>query len=88
MAPDTDELRRIYYILRTTTCFSKAEMLADRAGINACKFRIILDVFAEFGLAETDITSDLVRLLPAKGKADLEKSRIMAGLKGAAENCK
>ena len=81
MAPETDELRKVYDILRSTACFTKAEMLSDRAGINACKFRIILDVFAEFGLAETDITRDSVKLLPAKGKADLEKSRVMAGLK-------
>ena len=81
MAPETDELRKIYDILRSTNCFTKAEMLADRAGINACKFRIILDVFAEFGLAETDITKDSVKLLPARGKADLGKSRVIAGLK-------
>lgn len=81
MAPETDELRKVYDILRGTACFAKAEMIADRAGINACKFRIILDVFEEFGLAHTDITNDLVKLLPAKGKADLEKSRVMAALK-------
>ena len=85
MAPDTDELRRIYDILRSTGCLSKAEIIADRSGINACKFRIILDVFEEFGLAETDITNDSVKLLPARGKADLNKSRVIAGLKNGAK---
>lgn len=81
MAPDTGELRKVYDILRSTGCLSKAEITADRAGINPCKFRIILDVFGEFGLAAADVTSDSVKLLPAKGKADLEKSRVIAGLK-------
>ena len=81
MIPDNAELRRVYDILRQTGVLSKAEILADRAGINCCKFRIILDVFAEFGLAETDVTADSVRLVPASAKADLTKSEVLARLR-------
>ncbi len=84
MAPDNNELRTVYDILRKTGSLSKAEMLADRAGINCCKFRIILDIFGEFRLASADITRDSVKLLPAGQKADLTKSRVLAGLHEAA----
>ena len=80
MAPETAELRTIYDILRGTNSLSKAEMLASRADVNPCKFRVILDVFKEFGLAGTDVTKDEVHLLPARGKADLAKSKVIAGL--------
>ena len=81
MIPEKDEQKKVYDILRGTQSLSKAEILADRAGVNCCKFRIILDVFREFGLAETDVTKDSVKLLPVKGKVDLGKSRIITNLK-------
>ncbi len=81
MAPDSLDMRRVYDILRQTEIFSKAEILADRAGINCCKFRVILDVFAEFGLAAADLTTDSVKLLPAGAKADLSKSKVLARMR-------
>ena len=81
MIPEKDEQKKVYDILRGTQSLSKAEILADRAGVNCCKFRIILDVFRECGLAETDVTKDSVKLLPVKGKADFDKSRVLAGLR-------
>ena len=81
MIPERDELMKVYDILRNTRSLSAAEMIADRSGINACKFRIITDVFGEFGLAETDLPGDGIRLLPAAGKADLSKSKVIAALK-------
>lgn len=81
MIPEKDEQKKVYDILRGTQSLSKAEMIADRAGINCCKFRIILDIFGEFGLAETDVTKDSVRLIPVKGKVDLEKSRVITNLR-------
>lgn len=80
MAPENTEMRTVYDILRQTDVLSKAELFADRAGINCCKFSIILDILKEFSLAETDITRDSVKLLPAKQKADLTKSKILAEL--------
>ncbi len=85
MAPDNAELRTVYDILRQTRSLSKAETLADRSGINCCKFRIILDIFGEFRLAATDVTKDSVTILPAGQKADLTKSRVLAGLHAAAK---
>lgn len=61
--------------------FPKDLSCADRAGVNCCKFRIILDIFGEFGLTETDVTTDRVKLIPVKGKVDLEKSRVITNLK-------
>ncbi|MBQ9383284.1 MAG: single-stranded-DNA-specific exonuclease RecJ [Ruminiclostridium sp.] len=86
MAPDSLDMRRVYDILRQTGICSKAEILADRAGINCCKFRVILDVFAEFGLAETDITADTVKLIPTSTKADLSKSKVLARMRELAAN--
>ena len=81
MAPEQAELRLCYDILRKTSCLSKAAILAAKQGLNYCKFRIILDIFGEFGLAETDITRDYAALLPSTAKADLSKSKILADLK-------
>ena len=81
MIPEKDEQKKVYDILRGTQSLSKAEITADRAGVNCCKFRIILDAFRESGLAETDITADSVKLLPVRGKVDLEKSRTIANLR-------
>ena len=85
MAPTTEENRAVYDILRLTGSLSKAVTMAERRGINYCKFRIVLDIFEEFGLAAYDITRNSVRLLPPKGKADFSRSRVLAGLRQAAE---
>lgn len=81
MAPEQSELRLCYDILRKTTCLSKAAMLASKNGLNYCKFRIVLDIFGEFGLAELDLTRDYAALVPSAPKADLTKSKILADLK-------
>ena len=80
MSPDNKDMKQGYDILKTTTILSKAELLAHKAGLNCCKFRIIVDVLCEFGLAETDLSRDFVRLIPAAAKADLSKSKILADL--------
>ena len=51
--------------------------------MNYCKFRIILDVFDELGLLETDICRETVKLAPATVKADLDDSKILSELKRA-----
>ena len=56
-------------------------MLSSKENINYCKFRIILDIFGEFGLIETDFTTDYVSLVPSAPKADLTKSKILSDLK-------
>lgn len=81
MIPTDEEMRKAFDIIRSTSCFSKAEFLADKAGINCCKFGIITDVFEEFSLIEKDIPTDSVKILPTKTKADLSKSAILASLK-------
>ncbi len=81
MLPEGDDMKKAYDILNMTAFFSKAELLADKAGLNCCKFGIITDIFEEFGLVEKDITADRIRVIPRKDKADLSKSRILASLK-------
>ena len=81
MVPEQAELRKCYDILRKTKRFSKAVMLSSKENVNYCKFRIILDIFGEFGLIETDFTKDYVSLVPSAPKADLTKSKILSDLK-------
>lgn len=81
MIPTDAERRQVYDILRTTRSLSKAEITADRADINCCKFGIILDIFEEFGIARRDIAKDTVGLLPVRAKVDLETSRVLERLR-------
>lgn len=81
MLPEGDDMKKAYDILNKTAFFSKAELLADKAGLNCCKFGIITDIFEEFGLVERDITADRIKVIPRKDKADLSKSRILSSLK-------
>lgn len=83
MIPTDEERRRVYDILRTTRSLSKAEITADRAGINCCKFGIILDIFEEFGLIKRDITRDSAVLQPVRAKVDLERSSVLEKLRKA-----
>ena len=84
MIPTEEEMKKVFDIIRTSSCLSKAEFLADKAGINCCKFGIVTDVFEEFSLIEKDIPTDSIKILPTKTKADLSKSEILANLKNMA----
>ncbi len=85
MEPEMSEFRAVYDAFRGSDTITKAEMKAFRSGINACKFRVIVDIFKEFGLVETDETEDKARLLPVSGKVDLKSSRVIARLRSAAK---
>ncbi len=81
MAPSMEEMRLCYDALRKNSSLSRAAEAALQAGVNYCKFRIALDVLEEFHLAEIDVTHDRAALIPAKQKADLNSSKILAALK-------
>lgn len=81
MLPEQTELKLCYDVLRKTSYISKAAVITANKGINYCKFRIVLDVFKEFGLIELDVTTDRAALIPNAPKADLTKSRILNGLR-------
>lgn len=81
MAPEQAELKTCYDILRKTPLLSRAAMNAFMQGINYCKFRIMLDIFSEFGLITQDMTTDSVQIIQGAPKADLSKSKILADLK-------
>lgn len=82
MAPTNEEMRLCYDALRKNTSLSRAADTAVQTGVNYCKFRIAVDVLAEFGLAEADLATDKVKLIPSKTKADLTKSGILRRLMG------
>lgn len=81
MLPEMSELKACYDMLRQTSVLSKAADLMAKNGLNYCKFRIILDVFEEFGLIKTDITADRAVIVPNAPKADLTKSRTIENLR-------
>lgn len=83
--PQTAQLRQTYDIIKSSTYLSQCEAKAISAGINYCMFKVILDVFAEFSLVEIDTNNDIIKLLPAKGKADFSKSSHLASLKAQIE---
>lgn len=45
--------------------------------INYCKLKLTVNVFCEAGLAEFSPSSGKIKLLPVKGKADLQQTRTM-----------
>jgi single-stranded-DNA-specific exonuclease len=87
--PDKGDIKIIYDILRLHSTFAgitltDAESIyreASAKGLNYCKFRIILDVLAEFKLIEYDIINNKVKLNSAAGKADLDSSAVLAKVK-------
>ncbi len=87
MEPDMAEFRSVYDIIRgCSESLSRAEITTLRSGINDCKFRVILDIFREFGLVSTDVTKDTVRLMPVSGKVDIESSKVIARLRSTANS--
>ena len=55
-------------------------MQMNRKGMNYCKFRICLDVFAELGLMAFTDGEQFVKRLPAEEKANLHNSKILSQL--------
>jgi single-stranded-DNA-specific exonuclease len=53
--------------------------------MNYFKFRIILDIFSEFGFTETDYFEQTIKKLSIIKKANLENSEVLAKLKTLAE---
>ncbi len=80
MAPTNEEMRVCYDAMRKNASLSRAADIAVQGGVNYCKFRIAADVFVEFGLAEVDLATDKVTLIPSKAKADLSKSKVLKRL--------
>ena len=50
--------------------------------MNYCKMRICLDIFTELGLTVCDNDSGTYSAAEVKARADLDKSKILSGLKG------
>ncbi len=79
--PQLDDMKKVYDLLRTESRLEALTEKALAAQINYCKLRAVLDVLAEFGLAEINAVDGRVRLIPSGKKAELEKSVYLAELR-------
>ncbi len=81
--PARDELVAVYKLLNTfkSISFDELYMHACSASMNYCKLRIILDAFAETGLAELSSARSRVKNLPVTQKVDLENSSVLTKLR-------
>ena len=82
MKPSRKELVFVYKCLQNVgeIALDDLFMRIDHPAFNYCKLRLIADIFRETGLAEFVASSQRLKLLPASGKADLEKAPTMQRL--------
>ena len=74
VVPDKNDIKAVYDALRRSTC---VERIFAGVNLNYCKFRIILDVLTECGLAEYDAVNNKVELKTVSEKADIENSKTL-----------
>jgi len=80
--PDKDDFKKAYDIVRDCFCLEQAAQKSLASGINYCKFRVALDVFAEFGLVEYTPASGEIEIIKTSAKADLSQSALLKKLRG------
>jgi single-stranded-DNA-specific exonuclease len=78
VVPGKEDIRAVYDALRHS---ANADRVFAAAGLNYCKFRIVLDVLSECGLIEHDIINNTIKLNNISEKADLETSRTLCKVK-------
>ena len=81
IVPEKKDMMKVYDLLKKEKSLSGAAQRAFAEGINYCMFRVILDVFDEFGIAVYDPVSDTAALVPAAKKADFSASRHLSALR-------
>jgi len=79
--PDGADFKKGYDIIKESFCLEQAAGRASQKGINYCKFRVILDIFAELGLAGYVPATGNINIVKTGEKADLSKSEILKRLK-------
>ncbi|MCL1822856.1 MAG: single-stranded-DNA-specific exonuclease RecJ [Oscillospiraceae bacterium] len=90
--PEKDDIKIIYDILRkfgeNQINILRVYYEAVSKNLNYCKFRIIIDILAEFKLITFDIINGAVLLLPVSGvKANLDNSETLSKIKTMLNNC-
>lgn len=83
MIPERSELVAVYKLLSAVKQAGIDELYlkARNASMNYCKLRLILDAFAETGLAGISAASQRVTILPVSGKVELENAPVLAALR-------
>lgn len=85
IVPDRSELAAVYRAIPETPAdmdsvfFRVYSQFPD--GMNCCKFRLAVDIFAETGLIAADMYGETVRRLHVENKVDLDSSKILSELK-------
>lgn len=81
IAPSRTECITVYKtVTENKISVEKLAMQMNRIGMNYCKFRICLDIFAELGLMELTEGEQFVKRLPVTQKAELHNSEILSQL--------
>ena len=81
ITPNRPECITVYKaVTETQISVEKLAMQMNRIGMNYCKYRICLDVFAELGLMELTEGEQFVKRLPVPKKVDLHNSKILSQL--------
>lgn len=82
IVPTREDLAAVYKAVPQSPAGMDTIFFGVRSdSINYCKFRLILDIFEELGLVDTDVYAETAARKAVTQKADLEASTILAGLK-------
>ncbi len=80
MKPNRNEMVKIYTLIRQLGGEAELERLflrINKPSMNYCKLRIAADAFCQADLAQYIPSKNIIRLIPAKGKADLEQTDVI-----------
>ncbi len=82
--PDRNVLVQIYQSIPETDISWDALLarLSSLPGMNICKLRLGIDIFAELGLVQQDLWSSCVHRIRVTQKADLQNSKLLQKLQG------
>jgi len=80
--PSREELAVVYKSLSDAPMhIDTLFMRLNSDAMNYCKLRLCLDILSELGLVHINAPYGTAQLLPVKGKANLESSKILSGLR-------
>ena len=81
--PSREELIAVYKTVSAVKSIGVDELYfrLRSASMNYCKLRIIIDAFAEKGLADLAVSTQKVSIIPATQKVDLEETQVLKDLR-------
>jgi single-stranded-DNA-specific exonuclease len=78
---ENSHAKTAYNLIKGVFCSDEVVQRGLLAGMNYCMLRVIIDVFAEMGLAEYNPAAGDIKTLPVKQKVDLGQSKLLMKLK-------